>query len=139
MLYLYSYSEYSERNKNMRKKMFFLLLYFWQMIRGLFKVSFFFSFKDICSGAVWLQPERGRANSLRTSGHRVSDGRHPSDHQQRRSQLVAGAERGLRWHRRTHPFPRASGVADGLPGHREFQERSRLPKLCLLQTWDPFI
>lgn len=90
---------------------------------------------DLRTGPVRLRSKRRRADPLRTSRHRIQDGRHPTNNQQRRPQLVAGEEGRVRRHRRTHTFPRASGVEDRLPGHRKFQKRSRLPKLCLLQTY----
>lgn len=90
---------------------------------------------DLRSGPVRLRSQRRRADPLRTSRHRIQDRRHPTNNQQRRPQLVAGEEGRVGRHRRTHTFPRASGVEDRLPGHRKFQKRSRLPKLCLLQTY----
>lgn len=90
---------------------------------------------DLRSGPVRLRSKRRRADPLRTSRHRIQDGRYPTDHQQRRPQLVAGEEGRVGRHRRTHTFPRASGVEDRMPCHRKFQKRSRLPKLCLLQTY----
>lgn len=90
---------------------------------------------DLRSGPVRLRSKRRRADPLRTSRHRIQDRRHPTNNQQRRPQLVAGEEGRVGRHRRTHTFPRASGVEDRLPGHRKFQKRSRLPKLFLLQTY----
>lgn len=94
---------------------------------------------DLRSGPVRLRSKRRRADPLRTSRHRIQDRRHPTNNQQRRPQLVAGEEGRVGRHRRTHTFPRASGVEDRLPGHRKFQKRSRLPKLCLLQTCDLYM